>query len=166
MESFRAGGDRFAWAEIHFEAARVDALDAPRRHAMALALYEAEVRPQRFHVQRRAELLIEMRRFTEAEALLTARTDLDRNEWLQRLMARVRLETGDPLNALAWIDRASSSLKAEHFRSEFLELRSEIRAALGDPLAIEDLVKARKASQKAGEAGRLEARLTRVASPE
>jgi hypothetical protein len=64
-----------------------------------------------------------------------------------------------PDEALGWIDKALARLENEHFRSEFLELRFDIRGALGDRDAVEDLVKARAASLKEVEAARLDARL-------
>ena len=162
-ESLQTDSDRFCWAEIHFEAARLQGADALGLWARALALYEAEIRPQRFHLQRRAELLIEMGRSIEGEALLRKREDLETSEWLQRLMARARLAQGDARDALMWINKALDRLKAEHFRSEFLELRYDIRTVLGDVHAGEDLVKARAASQRDAEASRLDARLDEAA---
>ena len=153
-ESLQTDSDRFAWAEIYFEAGRAGGEDAPRLQAEALALYEAEVKPQRFHLQRRAELLIEMGRSAEAESLLRVRDDLGSSEWVQRLMARARLAQGDAPDALAWIDKALGRLQAEHFRSEFFELRYDIRTALGDTAAVDDLRTARSASQKVAEATR------------
>jgi hypothetical protein len=132
---------------------------AGRLRATALELYTAEVRPQRFHLQRRAELLIDMGRAAEAEALLWTRDDLESSEWIQRLMARARLAQGDPGEALVWIDKALERLRATHFLSEFLELRFDIRAALGDSGATEDLLSARAESQKEMETARLDARI-------
>jgi hypothetical protein len=103
-----------------------------------------------------------MDRPAEAERLLRTRDDLERNSWLQRLMARARLGQGDPGEALIWVDKALERLSAEHFRSEFLELRFDIRTALGDIGAIEDLLKARSVSQKEMETTRIEARISEV----
>jgi tetratricopeptide (TPR) repeat protein len=164
-ESLQTDSDRFAWAEIYSEAARAPGADAPALRAQALALYESEVSPQRFHLQRRAELLIDMARAVEAEALLRQRDDLESSEWLQRLMARARLAQGDAADALAWLEKALARLKAERFRSEFLELRFDIRTALGDAGAPEDLRSARAASQKVAEGARLDARLAQLVPP-
>jgi tetratricopeptide (TPR) repeat protein len=163
VESLQTDSDRFAWAEIFFEASRLPDANAARLRAQALELYEAEIRPQRFHLQRRAELLIDMGCSAEAEALLRTRDDLESNEWIQRLMARALLAQDTPREALVWIDKALQRLKAEHFLSEFLELRFDIRAALGDRGAIEDLLKARTASQKEMETARLDARIREAA---
>ncbi|MEJ0050153.1 MAG: hypothetical protein WDN02_02865 [Methylovirgula sp.] len=158
-DSLQTDSDRFSWAEIFFEASRLQGDDAPRLQAEALALHEAEVRPQRFHLQRRAELLIEMGRPGDGELLLRERDDLETNEWLQRLMARARFAQGDAPDALIWINKALDRLKADHFRSEFLELRYDIRSRLGEVCAGEDLMNAWRSSQKNAETARLRARL-------
>ncbi|MET4214216.1 hypothetical protein [Bradyrhizobium sp. LA2.1] len=163
FESLQTDGERFAWAEIFCEASRLPDADANRLRAQALRLYEAEVRPQLFHLQRRAELLIDIGNPDAAVALLKERNDLDISEWIQRLMARACLARGASDEALVWIDKALARLENEHFRSEFLELRFDIRDALGDRDAVEDLVKARAASLKEVEAARLDARLLQLA---
>lgn len=53
------------------------------------------------------------------------------------------------------IDAALALLKADHFRSEFLELRYDIRSMLGDVNAREDIENAVAASQKTAEHKRL-----------
>jgi hypothetical protein len=164
-ESLATDGERFSWAEICFEAARLGGGDVGKLRGKALALYEAEVRPHRFHLQRRAELLIEMGRSAEGEVLLRGRDDLETSEWIQRLMARARLAQNDPVGALTWINQALSRLKAEHFRSEFLELRYDIRTVLGDGAARDDLLNARAASQKTVERLRLDSRLGSADTP-
>lgn len=152
--------DRFAWAEIYAEAARLSDADRPAKQARALALYESLARPSKFHTQRRAELLIEMERPAEGEALIRALLNFDQDSgWLQRLLARARLAQGDPADALLWINDALGRLTSEHFRSEFLELRFDIRTALNDGAAFEDLEAAHGASQRVGERQRLAERL-------
>lgn len=159
LDSLQTDAERFAWAEIFYEASRLPDADVDRLRSQALRLYEAGVRPQGFHLQRRAELLIDMGRPDAAEVLLRERNDLDSSQWIQRLMARVRLARGAPDEALGWIDNALAKLDNEHFRSEFLELRFDIRTALRDPDAADDLVKARAASLKEMEGMHLDARL-------
>lgn len=94
---------------------------------------------------------------------LRERDDLEKSEWLQRLMARALLAQGDAVSALVWIDRALEGLSAEHFRSEFLELRYDIRLALGHKDAIKDLREALNTSQKRNETERLSKRLRSLA---
>lgn len=159
VESLDSDSDRFAWAEIYAEAAKLPGADQVRLQAKALTLYEALAKPSPFHVQRQAELLIDMGCAADGEAMLRAQERLAESEWLQRLMARARLVQGDAQDALTWIESALKRLKAEHFRSEFLELRYDIRSALGEAEAGADLLAARAASQRAAEAARLDERI-------
>lgn len=159
LESLESDDDKFSWGEIYFEASRLAGADKAALQSLALSFYQAEANPQRFHLQRKAELLIDMGKAAEAEGMLRARDDLERSEWIQRLMARARLTQGDAADALHWIDRALEGLRAEHFRSEFLELRYDIRSALNDANALDDLKLARDASQKKNETARLAERL-------
>lgn len=100
--SLSTDNDKAAWGEIHFEASRLPGSDPVALRERALAFYEAALTPQRFHLQRRAELLIDMERAPEAEAMLTKRDDLETSEWLQRLMARARLQQGN--RATRWCE--------------------------------------------------------------
>lgn len=161
-ETLETDGELFAVGEIYFEAARVKMTVAPQLRAQALAFYESEARPQHFHLQRRAELLIEMNRAIDAEKLLLSRNDVETSAWIQRLLARARFAQKDASSARAWIDKALANLKAEQFRSEFLELRYDIRTALGDGQASEDLIEARTVSQRSAESARLDQRLILV----
>ncbi|WCA62364.1 hypothetical protein G6M16_024280 (plasmid) [Agrobacterium tumefaciens] len=158
LESISSDRERAARAEIYYEAARLSPDVVCELREKALAHYRAIVKPMTFHHQRHAELLIDMGRPEAAEAILQELTPLD-TEWLERLMARSRLAQGDPIAAKEWIERALTKLKAERFRSEFLELRFDIRRALLDKDAIDDLEAALGASQKDVERSRLELRL-------
>ncbi len=152
--------ERSAWAEVYFEASRLSGVDGEKLMRLALDFYESEVDPEDFHRQRRAELLIEMGRATDAEVILDGLRD---TEWIQRLKARARFQLGDPKGAREAIDRALEKLKAgSPFESEFLELRYEIRDALVDADAIEDLKAAHARSQKNAERARLNERLARL----
>ncbi len=73
LDGLTADRERFSRAEIYFEASRLPGTDAAQLQALALAYYEGEVKPQRFHLQRRAELLIEMGRASAGEVLLRPR---------------------------------------------------------------------------------------------
>lgn len=159
LEGLSADGDRFAWAEIHAEAAKIPGADSVALRAEALRFYEAMVKPVDFHSQRRAELLIDMDQAAEAETMLLNLAEKRSTEWVERLLARTRLALGDPAGALKRINVALTLLKAEHFRSEFLELRYDIRARLGDPHAGQDLEYAIVTSQKKVEGQRLSERL-------
>ena len=159
VESLDSDSDRFAWAEIYAEAAKLPGCDRDRLRAKALTLYEALAKPVAFRQQRQAELLIDMGRPGDGEAMLKMQQHLAESEWLQRLMARARLVQGDAQDALNWIESALNRLRAEHFRSEFLELRYDIRTALSEANAGADLLAARAVSQKVGEAARLDERI-------
>lgn len=158
LDSIQSDRERAARAEIYSEAARLSPGAASKLREKALAHYRAIVKPMTFHHQRHAELLIDMERPDEAEVILRELTPLD-NEWLERLMARSRLAQGDAVGAKDWIERALCKLRAERFRSEFLELRFDIRRALLDDDAIDDLEAALEASQKHAERSRLELKL-------
>jgi hypothetical protein len=160
LEALRSDDERAAWAEVYFEASRLEGVDAAKAMQLALDLYDSEVDPEDFHRQRRAELLIEMGRTPEAEAILA---DLRDTEWVLRLQARARFQQEDPEEAKAKIEAALAKLKPDSpFQSEFLELRYDIRRALRDGTAIEDLKAACASSQKDAERARLKARLDEV----
>jgi hypothetical protein len=160
LEGLGADGDRFAWAEIYADAARIPSVDAVALRAEALRFYDAMVKPADFHAQRRAELLIDMAQAAEAETVLLGLAEKESTAWVERLLARTRLALGDPAGALVRIDAALALLKGEHFRSEFLELRYDIRSKLGDAHARQDLEYAVAASQKKAEGQRLSERLS------
>lgn len=160
LEGLGTDSDRFAWAEIYAEAARIPGVDTLALRADSLRFYDAMAKPANFHAQRRAELLIDMDRAAEAEAVLLELAEKNPTEWVERLLARTRLALGDPAGALVRIDAALALLKAEHFRSEFLELRYDIRLNLGDAHARQDLESAVAASQKKAEGQRLLKRLS------
>jgi hypothetical protein len=73
-------------------------------------------------------------------------------------MARAGLAQHDAPAALTWIDRALADDKAISRHDEFLELRYEIRRALGEAEALDDL----KAAIGLAAEGRRRARLEAV----
>ena len=163
LETLGSDGDRFAWAEIYAEGARIPGSDSAPLRQRAFRFYDAIVKPDPFYTQRQAEVLIDMGRAADAEEMLSTIIGARASEWIERLFARTRLALGDPDKALVRINKALDLLKAEHFRSEFLELRYDIRLALDDPDALEDLQAAIDASQKTGERRRLDQRLNALA---
>ncbi len=158
LERLQSDRERAARAEIFCEAARLSPASAVELREKARAHYLAIVKPMQFHHQRHAELLIDMGKPEDAETILRQKTSLD-TEWLERLMARCRLGQADADGALKWVDSALAKLSAERFRSEFLELRHDIRNALGEDAAVMDLEAAVAASQKENERLRLQRKL-------
>jgi hypothetical protein len=130
---------RFTFGDILFEASRASDAGVGETQTLALSFFEAEVEPKDFHVQRHAELLLDMGRAEKAEALLKAHRQFDSNCWIHRLMTRARLAQDDAPAALTWIDRALAGDKGVSRHDEFLELRYEIRQALGKAEALDDL---------------------------
>lgn len=150
--------DRFAFGDILFEASRASNAGVGETQTLALSFFEAEVEPKDFHTQRHAELLLDMGRAGKAEALLKAHRQFDSSCWIHRLMARARFAQDDAPAALTWIDRALADDKGVSRHDEFLELRYEIRRALGDASALDDL----KAAVGLAAEGRRRARLQLV----
>ncbi len=69
--------DRFAFGDILFEASRASGAEARETQMLALSFFEAEDKPKNFHIQRHAELLLDMGRARKAEALLKAHRQLE-----------------------------------------------------------------------------------------
>jgi hypothetical protein len=130
---------RFTFGDILFEASRASDTRVAQTRTLALSFFEAEVKPSDFHVQRHAELLLDMSRPVEAETLLKTHRQFNSSCWIHRLMARARLAQDDAPAALTWINRALQDDRGASRHDEFLELRYEIRRALGDTQALEDL---------------------------
>ena len=146
---------RFTFGDILFEASRASDAGVGEIQTLALSFFEAEVEPSDFHVQRHAELLLDIGRADRAETLLKAHRQLSSSCWIHRLMARARLAQDDAPVALTWINRALADVKGVSGHDEFLELRYEIRRALGDAEALDDL----KAAVGLAAEGRRRARL-------
>lgn len=130
---------RFTFGDILFEASRASNDRVAENQALALSFFEAEVEPRDFHIQRHAELLLDMGQAEKAETLLKAHRQFDSNCWIHRLMARARLAQNDAPAALIWIDRALADEKGGSRHDEFRELRYEIRRVLGEADALDDL---------------------------
>jgi hypothetical protein len=150
---------RFVFGDIYFELSRTIEIDVAATQALALSFYEAETNPKPFHLQRHAELLIDMGRPAEAETMLRARDDLTTSCWAQRLMAHARIDQNDPTEALTWIDQALTDSKGESRYFEFRELRYRIRRALGAPDALDDLREALRLAPEGLQRDRLRARV-------
>jgi tetratricopeptide (TPR) repeat protein len=146
---------RANFGDIYMEVARAEDTDVAATQELALSFYEAQVRPRPFPLQRQAELLLDMGRSVEAEAMLRRRDDLETNCWVCRLMARARLGQNDPAGALIWIDRALDDDKCDSRFFEFRALRYCIRRGLDAPDALDDLHEALRLSPAGRERDRL-----------
>jgi hypothetical protein len=91
IDGLGSDSDRFAWAEIYAEAARLPNVAADALRSEALRFHDAVVKPADFHVQRRAELLIDIGQAEEAEKVLRGLAEKRSTEWIERLLARAKL---------------------------------------------------------------------------
>jgi len=138
MERFEDDETRNGFADVMFEYGRSRGPAGREALKLALELFEGATKSSPFNVQRKAELLIVMGRAPEAVTILRAREDLETNGWIQRLLA-LGLLGQRPDEALVWIDRALEDARCQSHFHEFWEHRYEIRTALGESDAIEDL---------------------------
>lgn len=142
MDRFEDDETRHGFADVLLEYGRGRGEAGAESLKTALALFEGATRWKPFNEQRKAELLIEMSRYEEAEAILAKRDDLKTNGWIQRLMARAMLGNGRNNDALTWIDRALADNNCRSHFHDFWEHRYEIRQALREADAPEDLHRA------------------------
>lgn len=152
--------DRFAWADIMFEASRIADASAESQRAESLRLFET-LPPESFHSQRHAELLLLMQRPEEAKALLSTREDLENGPFAQRLMAIAEYQLGHPAVALKWIDSAFEHLspKQSKYRYEFHEHRFDFLTAIPGASPVAELERAIELSASGKEHERLKGRL-------
>jgi len=142
MDRLEDDETRHGFADVLLEYGRGRGEAGAESLETALALFEGATRSKPFNEQRKAELLIEMSRYEEAEAILVKRADLHTKGWIQRLMARALLGAGRPNDALGWIDRALADEDCLSHFHEFWEHRYEIRQVLGETGAPKDLHRA------------------------
>ncbi|RIX31858.1 hypothetical protein [Sphingomonas edaphi] len=136
---FESDDARAEFGDVMFEYGRSLGSDGGAALQVALDLFESSAGLSPFHEQRKAELLIELGRAGEAEPILRARGDLETNCWIQRLIALALARQGRPVEALHWIDLALDNQACCSRFHEFWEHRFEIRAALGEGDAMDDL---------------------------
>lgn len=152
--------DRFAWADILFEASRNAGAAASSLRAESLGLFET-LPPQNFHRQRHAELLLLMEKPEEAKALLISREDLQTGPFAQRLMALAEYQLRNLTDALIWIDLAFDNLSPNQskYRYEFHEHRFDILTMVPRGSPETELQKAIEMCSSAKEQERLKERL-------
>jgi tetratricopeptide (TPR) repeat protein len=143
MPSVDAADDRASAAlgEILAKAATSGEPEGRALQEQALAFYSSVKKPADFHLQKHGELLIEMGRFADAEAVLTRIEKIETKAFAAYRMSQARLGQDDPAQALSLIDSAIMALKPDQqrFRSAFLAHRFEVRRALRDRDALADL---------------------------
>jgi hypothetical protein len=154
--------DRSAYGEILLEAAgATDLLSEERTQALedSLQFFEAIERPWPFQLRKKGELLVKMSRWGEAEATLEA-LDAKQEPWRSYWLAKAKLGAGRAGDALSDIDAALAKLDASNqYWSAFKALRYDIREALGDLGAIDDLREAVASCSNARYRAILETRL-------
>jgi tetratricopeptide (TPR) repeat protein len=136
---FESDEARAEFGDVMFEYGRSLGSEGGAPLQVALDLFESSASLSQFHEQRRAELLIELGRADEAERLLRARGDLETNCWVQRLMALALARQSKSEEASIWIDRALDDEACSSRFHEFWDLRFQIRVALGQVDASDDL---------------------------
>jgi tetratricopeptide (TPR) repeat protein len=134
--------DRFAYGEILLEAG--SAMDLPvheRTQALedSLQFFEAIEKPSPFQLRKKGEVLVKLSRWGDAEAMLEP-LHAKQEPWRSYWLAKARYGAGKVQDALGDIDAALAQLDpSKPYWSTFKALRYEIREALGDPAAIDDL---------------------------
>lgn len=127
--------------------------------AQALRYYEAVETPQDFGLQKHGQLLVEMDRPGEAEAVLLriSKPQPFTFYWL----SKAQLGQGKHDEAMVTINQALDGLRSgqARFRPTFLAHRFEVRHALSDPAAREDLTEAHRLCEEPKYKAALERRL-------
>jgi hypothetical protein len=134
--------DRSAYGEVLLEAFGVTDLPTEERTQAledSLHFFEAIEKSSPFQLRKKGEVLVKMSRWGDAEATLEA-LDAKQEPWRSYWLAKARLGAGRTKDALADIDAAPAKLDSSNqYWSTFKALRYDIREALRDPGAIDDL---------------------------
>ena len=150
---------RAACGELFAEVAKgPDGVDAGFQ-TQALRYYRSVETPQDFGLQKHGQLLVEMDRPDEAEAILLRirKPQPFAFYWL----SKAQLAQGKHDEAMVAIDKALDGLPLgqARFRPTFLAHRFEVRRALSDPTAREDLTEAHRLCEDPKYRAALERRL-------
>ena len=111
----------------------------PGLQKAAVAYFESIKDLKDFQIQKYGEVLIDLGRFVEAEAVLRGARKLDTDAFLNYRLSQAMMGQSNAEDALAAIELALACLQGDKFRASFLEQRFLARRAQGDPLAVEDL---------------------------
>jgi hypothetical protein len=160
----RSDRERAAWGDILLSAAK--GMEPDRRERAlreAVSFYRAMENPESFNLQQLGKAHYQLGEFELAAGILGPIVRERSNPWNQYWLSKTRLAQGDAEGALLLIDEVLRDERRAHkYRPTLLEHRYEIRRALRDEGAIEDLEAAVAAcdNQKYREA--LERKLTAV----
>ncbi len=158
----RRDHDRSAYGEILLEAAgATELLSEERTRALedSLQFFETIEKPSPFQSRKKGEVLVKMSRWADAEATLEP-LDGGQEPWRSYWLAKAKLGAGRAQDALADIDAALAKLDAsDQYWSTFKVLRYDIREALKDPTALDDLHEATATCNNARHKAILEKRL-------
>lgn len=111
----------------------------PGLQEAAVAYFGSIKEPNDFQFQKYGEVLIDLRRFPEAEAVLRKAGKINTDAFINYRLSQALLGRGAAGEALAAIELALALLQNDKFRASFLEQRFLARKAQSDPLAVEDL---------------------------
>ena len=115
----------------------------------AVSYYRSIAEPSDFHLQKYGEVLIDLRQFPEAEAVLMRVSNIMSDAFATYRLSQAKLGQGHSEEALCLIDAALATLDEakQKFAGSFLAHRFKVRQAKADPDAIDDLDKAIAASE-------------------
>lgn len=105
----------------------------------ALKYFEAVPTPDDYGIQKHGQLLIEMDRFGDAAIALARIADIGTKPWAAYRLSQAKLGEGEALAALQLIDAAIHGLTDARYTSTFYAHRFEVRHALSDQNAADDL---------------------------
>jgi tetratricopeptide (TPR) repeat protein len=105
----------------------------------AVAYFESIKYHNDFQLQKYGEVLIDLGRFPEAEAVLHRAGKIDTDAFLNYRLSQAMLGQGKADEALAAIELALARLQGDKYRASFSEQRFLTRKSQGDPFAVEDL---------------------------
>lgn len=110
----------------------------------AVRYYSSIIQPTPFQLQKHGEVLIDLKQFPEAEAVLRRIPHHDADPFVSHRLSQARLEQNDSTGALNLINAAIENLKdGQHkYLGTFLAHRYKVRTALADPDAVADLDRA------------------------
>jgi len=145
--TFRSDRERLDWARAHVVAAKAlleRSASETGKDLLARACSTYEVvkvgSMSEYHLNQYSEALLLLDRPYEAKVVLERASADGRSEFWFYRYAQAQFRIGDVNDAYASIDRAMSLLKDEKYRSAFLAVRYDVRVAMNDDSAKDDLV--------------------------